>query len=109
MREIDNKNINSVNFKGIQKASNDGSVTPEAQPAPVENAEVQDLSKMPAASIGKSQVASDSIENDMKFLEKNPKLAQAINEAIDNYAATHGEEDTLKMIEKMHQEFVVKK
>ena len=26
---------------------------------------------MPAASLGKSQVASDSVEGDMKFLEKN--------------------------------------
>ena len=39
----------------------------------------------------------------------NPKLAQEINKAIDKDAETHGEEDTLKMIEKMHQEFVAKK
>lgn len=109
MREIDNKNINSLNFKGIQKASNDGNLPLEPQPAAAENFEIQDLSKMPAASIGKSQVASDSVENDLKFLEKNPQLVEQLNKAIDNYALTHSEEDTIKMIEKMHQEFVVKK
>ena len=45
----------------------------------------------------------------MKFLEKNPKLAEELNKAIDKYAEEHSEEDTLKMIDKMHQEFVVKK
>ena len=45
----------------------------------------------------------------MKFLEKNPKLAMAINSAIDNYAENHSEEETLKMIEKMHQELVARK
>ncbi len=109
MREIDNKNINSLNFKGIQKASNDGNLPPEAQSAVVDSAEIQDLSKMPAASIGKSQVASDSVENDLKFLEKNPQLVVQLNKAIDDYASTHSEEDTIKMLEKIHQEFVAKK
>lgn len=109
MREIDNK-LNSVNFKGIQKPSVEEVTTPEVAPASnAETKEIKDLANMPAAALGKSQIASDSIENDMKFLEKNPKLAQEINKAIDNYAETHGEEDTLKMIEKMHQEFVAKK
>ncbi len=64
---------------------------------------------MPAATLGKSQVSSDSLESDMKFLEKNPKLAEELNKAIDKYAENHSEEETIKMIEKMHQEFVVKK
>lgn len=110
MREIDNNNINSLNFKGIQKASNDGQVTPEASSvAPADAKEIKDLANMPAAALGKSQVAPDSIENDMKFLEKNPELAQLLNEAIDKYAETHTEEETLKLIEKTHQEFVAKK
>ena len=70
--------------------------------------EIKDLSNMPAASLGKSQVASDSLESDMKFLEKNPGLVEGLNKAIDNYAQTHSEEETLQMIEKMHQEFVKK-
>lgn len=107
MREIDNKNINSLNFKGIQKASNDGQA-PETPAVPVEEKEIKDLSNMPAASLGKSQVASDSLESDMKFLEKNPGLVEGLNKAIDNYAQNHSEEETLQMIEKMHQEFVKK-
>lgn len=110
MREIDHNNINSLNFKGIQKTSNDGTVQPEApQPAPAEQKEIKDLANMPAASLGKSQVASDSVEGDMKFLEKNPELVAKLNQVIDEYAANHSEEETLAMIEKMHQEFVVKK
>ncbi len=108
MREIDNNKLNSVNFKGIQKPSE---VQP-AQEAPVpaqDTKEIKDLANMPAASLGKSQVASDSLESDMKFLEKNPALAAELNKVIDKYAETHSEEDTMKMIEKVHQEFVVKK
>ena len=109
MREIDNK-LNSVNFKGIQKPSVEEVTTPEVAPTSnAETKEIKDLANMPAAALGTPEIASDSIENDMKFLEKNPKLAQEINKAIDKYAETHGEEDTLKMIEKMHQEFVAKK
>ena len=38
----------------------------------------------------------------------NPGLVEGLNKAIDNYAQTHSEEETLQMIEKMHQEFVKK-
>lgn len=109
MREIDNNSINSLNFKGIQKASNDGVVNPESPAVPAETKEIKDLSNMPAATLGKSQIASDSIENDLKFFEKNPELAKELNDAIDRYAKDHSEEDTMKMLEKMHQEFVSKK
>lgn len=111
MREIDNNQMNSVNFKGIQKPANDPSQAAQENTAAAFEAdkEIKDLANMPAASLGKSQIASDSIESDMKFLEKNPKLAEALNEAIDKYAQNHSEEDTLKMIEKTYQEFVTKK
>lgn len=110
MREIDNNNINNLNFKGIQqKPAVEDVVLDETALNTSETKEINDLSGMPAASLGKSQISTDSIENDMKFLEKNPKLAQELTRAIDKYAETHGEEDTLKMIEKMHQEFVAKK
>ncbi len=109
MREIDNKNINSLNFKGIQKPAAADSAPEEATAAVQPEAkEIKDLTNVPEATLGKSQISSDSIENDMKFLEKNPQLVQELNAAIENYASTHGEEDTLKMIEKMHQEFVKK-
>lgn len=108
MREIDNNKISSVNYQGIQKPLQEESVV-EAAPQPKETKEISDLSAMPAASLGKSQVSSDSIEGDMKFLEKNPALAKAITQAIDKYAQSHTEDETLQMIEKAHQEFVVKK
>lgn len=109
MREIDN-NINNVNFKGIQKPVQADIVSEEtvAQPSK-ETKEINDLANVPEATLGKSQISSDSIESDMKFLEKNPKLAMVINSAIDNYAENHSEEETLKMIEKMHQELVARK
>lgn len=108
MREIDN-NINNVNFKGIQKPAVPEPVTEEVTAQTAETKDIKDLANVPEASLGKSQISSDSIETDMKFLEKNPKLVKELNNAIDKYAQTHGEEDTLKMIEKMHQEFVAKK
>ena len=98
MREIDN-NINSVNFKGIQKPVQPETVQEETPVSPTESKEIKDLANVP----------EDSIENDLKFLEKNPKLAQELNRAIDNYAKTHTEDETLKMNEKVHQEFVAKK
>ncbi len=108
MREIDN-NINNVNFKGIQKPAQPEAISEAAPVNPTESKEIKDLANVPEASLGKSQISTDSIENDMKFLEKNPELAKALNQAIDNYAKTHSEDDTLKMIEKVHQEFVAKK
>ena len=109
MREIDNNSINSLNFKGIQKPATDANIAPETAAVPVESKEIKDLANVPEATLGKSQISSDSIESDMKFLEKNPKLAMAINQAIDNYAETHTEDETMKMLEKCHQEFVAKK
>ena len=63
---------------------------------------------MPAATLGQSQIAHDSVEADLKFLEKHPKLVQELNNAIDNYAQTHTEEETLKLLEATHQEFATK-
>ena len=110
MREIDN-NLNNVSFKNVQPVP-----TVEEQPAPVkepsqeaEKVEINDLKNMPAASLGKSQVATaDTIENDLKFMEKHPELVQKFNDAIDKYAAEHTEEETLKFIEQIQQEFVKK-
>ena len=110
MREIDNNKPNSVNFKGFQKPIQDEPVGDIAQNNNVkETKELNDWSAIPAASLGKSQVTSDSIEGDMKFLEKNPAIAKAIIHAIDKYAQTHTEEETIQLLEKAHQEFVSKK
>lgn len=109
MREIDN-NLTNVNFKNIQplQSAEDSTSKNETTPAPVEQKEIKDLKNMPAAELGKSQVASDSLETDLKFMEKHPELVKELNQAIDNYAQNHTEEETLKLLEKTHQEFVAK-
>lgn len=108
MREIDNNKM-GINFQGIPKPVQEDVVVETTPQQPKETKEINDLSAMPAASLGKSQVSSDSIEGDLKFLEKNPAIAEAILKAVDKYAETHTEEETLQMIEKAHQEFVAKK
>ena len=111
MREIDN-NLTNVNFKNVQPLpaveDSTNSAKNETTAAPTEQKEIKDLKNMPAAELGKSQVASDSIETDMKFLEKHPELVKELNNSIDNYAKNHTEEETLKLLEKTHQEFVAK-
>lgn len=109
MREIEN-NLNNVNFKGIPAKPVAEETTPKTE-APVVNTEqkeITDLKNMPAAELGRSQIASDSVETDLKFMEKHPQLVAQLNDALDNYAKTHTEEETLQMFEKMHQEFVTK-
>ncbi len=109
MREIDNNKPNStVNFQGIQKPAQEEAAA-EATKVTQETRELNDWSAMPAASLGQSQVTADSIGSDMKFLEKNPAVAEAIMQAVDKYAQTHTEAETLQMLEKAHQEFVGKK
>lgn len=109
MREIEN-NLNNVNFKGIPQKPlpEETPVKAEASVAPTEQKEIKDLKNMPAAELGKSQVASDSVETDLKFLQKHPQLVAELNEAMDRYAQNHSEEETLQMFEKMHQEFATK-
>ncbi len=108
MREIDNNKPSSVNYQGIQRPMPEEAVE-EVSKSAQETKELNDLSAMPSASLGQSQVTSDTIASDMKFLEKNPALANAIVQAIDSYAQNHTEDETLQMIEKFHQEFVSKK
>ncbi|MBO6257102.1 hypothetical protein J6N69_03610 [bacterium] len=109
MREIEN-NLNNVNFKGIAQKPVVEETTAKAEVpvAPSEQKEIKDLKNMPAAELGRSQVASDSVETDLKFLQKHPQLVAELNAAMDKYAQTHSEEETMQMFEKMHQEFVAK-
>lgn len=109
MREIEN-NLNNVNFKGIpaKPVAEEAAPKTEVSAAPAEQKEIKDLKNMPAAELGKSQIASDSVETDLKFMEKHPQLVAQLNDALDNYAKTHTEEETLQMFEKMHQEFAAK-
>ena len=110
MREIENNKPNStVNFQGIPKPAQEESVEDKTPKAAQETKELNDLSAMPAASLGQSQVVSDTVASDMKFLEKNPAVAKAVIAAVDKYAETHTEAETLEMLEKAHHEFVGKK
>ena len=113
MREVNNDKPNSpYSFTEIQKPVQAQEESPAVQtPAtPQKTENLKDLSAMPAATLGQSQVTSaDSIGRDMKFLEKNPAVAAAIMQAVDNYAKTHTEEETLLFLEKAHQELVNKK
>lgn len=107
MREIDN-NLNNVNFTSLQRPLKDETPKAETTAAPIEQKEIKDLKNMPAAELGKSQIATDSVESDMKFLEKHPKLVAELNNAVDNYAKNHTEAETIQMIDNMHKEFATK-
>ena len=80
MREIDN-NLTNVNFKSVQPlpAVEDSTNSAKKETAFAEQKEIKDLKNMPAAELGKSQVASDSLETDLKFLEKHPELVKELN------------------------------
>lgn len=109
MREIDNKNINNVNYKGIQKASNDTPTMPEAPAAPAETKEISDLGKVPSASLGRSQINTDTTESDMLFLMKNPSEVEQLNKIFDNYQETHSYEEATQLLEAYRREFSSKK
>lgn len=105
MREIDNKNLNSLSFTSIQKLPKEDTAKEVPVTDVAEHVESSDLSKLPAASLGKSQVAADNIEADMAVLEKNPGIVKTLNAVVDDYASRHSENETIKMIEALHQEF----
>lgn len=109
MREIGNKNINSLNFTGIQKSTNDTSATPETPAAPVESKEIKDLTNMPAATLGKSQVSTDSIEDDMNILLKNPTQVAQLNMIFDKYQENHSYEEATQLLDAYRNEFKISK
>lgn len=109
MREIDKNNLNGLSFTSIQKPQKDEAAKEHPVAEVAEHVEGSDLSKLPEATLGKSQVAADSIENDMKVLEKNPRLVTTLNAVVDDYANRHSENETIKMIEALHQEFTSRK
>jgi excinuclease UvrABC helicase subunit UvrB len=101
MREIDN-NLKGVNFQGItHKAVTEESSQPQT-PAPTQEAkQIDDLSKMPAAFLGKSQVANNSTEADMQFLMKNYEKVEKLNEQFDAYAQKFGYEKAAQMLDEL--------
>ena len=109
MREIGNKNINSLNFTGIQKPAADTPATTPETPVTQESKEIKDLTNMPAASLGKSQVSTDSIEDDMNILLKNPIQAAQLNMVFDKYQETHSYEEATQLLDAYRNEFKISK
>lgn len=109
MREIDNNNINGVNYKGIQKAAAETPALPENPVAQPETKEIKDLGSMPAATIGRSQISSDSTESDMMFLLKNPNEVAQLNMIFDKYQKEHSYEEATQLIDAYKHEFMTKK
>ena len=110
MREIDNTNVNGLNYsKSIQKSTNEGAIAPETPAIPQETKEIKDLAKMPAASLGRSQISSDSTESDMMFLLKNPNDVALMNKIIDKYQENHSYEEATQLIDAYKNEFPTKK
>lgn len=109
MREIDNQNINKVNFKGIQKPAAETALPSETPAVPAETKEINDLEKVPSASLGRSLISADTIESDMQFLMKNPKEVAQLNQIFDKYAESHSYEEASKLLDAYKHEFSAKK
>ena len=110
MREIDN-NVN-LNFKGVQKPIPEEPVSEQtsSQASQAPEKQIYDLKNMPSEMLGKSQVVQSSFTGrDVKQFQENPKLAAMINQAIDDYAKNHTEEETMAFMDSAIQEFFAKK
>ena len=107
MREIEN-NLNNVNFKGIPKTQVEetGKTDVAAQNAQEPREQINDLGKMPSASLGKSQVVPpSSVEGDIANFQENPNLVAVVDKAIDKYAKTHTPQETLDYMNQAYREF----
>jgi hypothetical protein len=106
MREID-KNMNSLNFKGVQKPFAEEPVVSQPQPAPsteVSENQINDLKNMPAP--GQSQINKDNIDNDMNILLKNPDQVAQLNMIFDKFQENHTYEESAQLMDAYKQEFL---
>jgi len=109
MREINN-NSNSLNFSGVQKFNQQKDNTQEALDMNVsdnsEVSETQDLSQMPAAVTGRSLISkTDSIDNDIKFMMKNPAFCSKANAFFDVAEEQTNYENAAKLMDGFVKEF----
>ncbi|MBR5556109.1 hypothetical protein IKU74_08885 [bacterium] len=109
MREINN-NSNSLNFSGVQKLDQQKEVQAPAIEANVVEqpalAETQDLSQMPTAVTGRSLVSkTDSIDNDIKFMMKNPAFCAKANDFFDIAEKQTDYENASKLMDGFVKEF----
>ena len=109
MREID-KNMNSLNFKGVQKPAADEPVVsqPQAQPiSEISDKEINDLKNMPA--LGQSQIQKDNLDKDMEFLLKHPEQASQLNMSFEKFLENHTYEEATQLVDAYKHEFLAKK
>lgn len=106
MREIDN-NVNNVKkIPDIQKPSvEEPAVQPEATPVSNDSKEIKDLKNMPEATLGKSQVSSDSVDSDMQFLMKHPEEVEQLNKIFDKFQENHSYEEATQLMDAYRKEF----
>lgn len=109
MREINNNNSNSLNFSGVQKIEQQNTQLPAQDANLGESAtlpETKDLSQMPTAITGRSLVSkTDSIDNDIKFMMKNPAFCAKANEFFDVAEQQSSYENAAKLMDGFVKEF----
>jgi len=110
MREINNNNSNSLNFSGVQKIEQQKDAQLPALDANLTETanlpETKDLSQMPTAVTGRSLVSkTDSIDNDIKFMMKNPAFCAKANEFFDVAEQQSGYENAAKLMDGFVKEF----
>lgn len=110
MREIDNMNAIRFQKVEIKKDKPKKSAAPEGCE---DNIEFQNVK---AASLGRSQVSKpDNVENDIKFMMKNPELVMQANMFFDNaYDLLKSKneerayEKSAQMMQAFRDEFIMK-
>lgn len=108
MREIDN-NVNNIKVPDIQKPMSEETAAPvQESAANEETKEIKDLKNMPEAALGKSQVATDSVDKDMQFLMKHPEEVEQLNEIFDKFQENHSYEEATQLLEAYKKEFKAK-
>ncbi len=109
MREINN-NSNSLNFSGVQKFNQQKDNMHDALDMNLsdnsEVSETQDLSQMPAAVTGRSLISkTDSVDNDIKFMMKNPAFCAKANAFFDIAEEQTNYENAAKLMDGFVREF----
>lgn len=109
MREINN-NSSNLNFSNIQKLNHQKENQSDAfdtnQSDNSELPESSDLSQMPAAVTGRSLISkTDSVDNDVKFMMKNPELCSSANEFFDIAEQQTNYENAAKLMDGYVKEF----
>lgn len=113
MNEFDN--INAIRFQKFDIKRN----KPKKQAAPegIEDVEYTDFANPKAESLGRSQVSRpDNIENDVKFMIKNPEFCMQANTFFDNAYEMlkqkneeHAYEKSAQMLSAFKNEFLMLK